>query len=186
MRKSPRYWRILIKNSGEQITPDIILIPGGIGVRKLVGSGESKTPDDTLLLKEWIKLSCNAVTTSIVFTVCTGSWLIGHLGLLDNKKATSNKMSLANGKPQNAAPKCDWNLNARWVEHYENCGNGSGSGIGSSTKLWLTSSGVSAGGDAALGLIKIVAGDSVAEEVARNAEWTWHRDKDSDPFSKEY
>ena len=171
---------------------DIILIPGGIGVRKIVGDQDFKNPDDTSLLKIWIKKACNLPSTKVVFTVCTGSWLIGHLGLLDGKRATSNKVSLAIGKPQSLAPKCDWNLKARWVEFYEE--NSSSSDVelpenadcsASGTKLWLTSSGVSAGGDAALALIKIIAGEKSANEVANNAEWNWHKDKDSDPFYKE-
>ena len=100
-------------------------------------------------------------------------------------------MALAIGKPQKSAPKCDWNLKARWVEFYEE--NSSSDDelaenddcSASGTKLWLTSSGVSAGGDAALALIKKFAGEKIANEVANNAEWNWHKDKDSDPFYKE-
>ena len=174
--------RPLLKNIEEQneeeeanhLIHDIILIPGGIGVRRIVSDKDYTNPDDTSLLKNWIEKACNYPSTKVVFTICTGSWLIGHLGLLDGKKATSNKASLAYGKPQSAAPNCDWNLKARWVEFFEESDSGK--------KLWLTSSGVSAGGDAALALIEIIYGDKIAEEVAKNAEWNWHRDKDSDPF----
>ena len=52
-------------------------------------------------------------------------------------------------------------------------------------RLYLTSSGVAAGGDAALALIARLAGDGEAEKVATAAEWTWHRDADADPFATE-
>jgi len=44
---------------------------------------------------------------------------------------------------------------------------------------------VAAGGDAALALIARLAGDAEAERVATAAEWTWHRDADTDPFATE-
>ena len=54
-----------------------------------------------------------------------------------------------------------------------------------SGRLFLTSSGVAAGGDAALALIARLAGDVEAERVATAAEWSWHRDADEDPFATE-
>ena len=63
---------------------------------------------------------------------------------------------------------------ARWVFDEDESG-----------KVFLTSSGVAAGGDAALALIARLAGESEAERVATAAEWTWHRDADSDPFKTE-
>ena len=52
-------------------------------------------------------------------------------------------------------------------------------------KLFLTSSGVAAGGDAALALIARLAGDVEADRIAKAAEWSWHRDADEDPFATE-
>ena len=52
-------------------------------------------------------------------------------------------------------------------------------------RLYLTSSGVAAGGDAALALIARLAGDAEAEQIATAAEWTWHRDADAHPFATE-
>ena len=49
----------------------------------------------------------------------------------------------------------------------------------------MTSSGVAAGGDAALALIERLAGDVEADRVAAAAEWSWHRDADADPFATE-
>ena len=67
-----------------------------------------------------------------------------------------------------------WQPRARWVFDEDESG-----------KLFLTSSGVAAGGDAALALIARLAGDDEAERIATAAEWTWHRDADSDLFATE-
>jgi transcriptional regulator GlxA family with amidase domain len=60
-----------------------------------------------------------------------------------------------------------WVERARWVDAGQ----------------FVTSSGVSAGTDMALGLIARLLGEAVAEQVAAAAEYTWHRDADADPFA---
>ena len=67
-----------------------------------------------------------------------------------------------------------WQPRARWVFDEDASG-----------RLFLTSSGVAAGGDAALALIARLAGNEEAERVATAAEWSWHRDADEDPFATE-
>ena len=67
-----------------------------------------------------------------------------------------------------------WQPRARWVFD-----------AGEDGKLFLTSSGVAAGGDAALALIARLAGDAEAEKIAAAAEWTWPRAADMDPFATE-
>jgi len=59
---------------------EIFIIPGGMGTRKEV--------DNTLLIDSIRK---TAGTSKYVLTVCTGSALLAKTGLLDNRKATSNK-----------------------------------------------------------------------------------------------
>jgi len=73
-----------------------------------------------------------------------------------------------------AGPAVFWQPRARWVFDEDESG-----------RLFLTSSGVAAGGDAALALIARIAGDAEADRVATAAEWTWHRDADADPFATE-
>ena len=67
-----------------------------------------------------------------------------------------------------------WQPRARWVFDEDESG-----------RLYLTSSGVAAGGDAALALIARLAGDAEADRIAVAAEWSWHRDADKDPFATE-
>ena len=58
----------------------ILLIPGGVGTRKLVSD------------KKFVEaLNDMAGKAQYILTVCTGSVLFSKTGLLDNKKATSNK-----------------------------------------------------------------------------------------------
>ena len=58
----------------------ILMVPGGMGTRKLV--------DDNVFLEHLKALSLDA---EYVLTICTGSILLAKTGFLDGKKATSNK-----------------------------------------------------------------------------------------------
>ena len=67
----------------ENITEhNILLIPGGFGTRKLVDNNEFIN-----------KLKELAIKAENVLCICTGSALLAKTGLLNNKIATSNKMS---------------------------------------------------------------------------------------------
>jgi len=74
---------------GSSIRPDALLVPGGIGVRDEVHNE---------FLMQWLRDASHSA--DIVFTVCTGSWLLGATGVLDGLKVTSNKASLRKGLPQ--------------------------------------------------------------------------------------
>lgn len=50
----------------------------------------------------------------------------------------------------------------------------------------ITASGVSAGMDMALHLIKRLWGEDLAERIAQGTEYDWHRDPSWDPFSTMY
>jgi len=155
----------------DELVPDVVLVPGGKGVRREVNNE---------FLKEWLRTASSSPQVQVMFTVCTGSWLLGAAGALDGMKATSNKTALAAGRPQAAAPAVEWVMKARWVEHFIEQEEG-----GTRRKLFLTSSGVSAGGDASLALIAHVSGSADhAEAIARDAEWTWHKDSANDPFAR--
>jgi transcriptional regulator GlxA family with amidase domain len=133
---------------------DLILIPGGMGTRKLV--------DDAAFVEQLASLSNK---TPLTTTVCTGSGLLARTGLLDKRAATSNKMAWEWVQQQGEA--VDWVRKARWVDD----GN------------IVTSSGVSAGIDMALAVIARLHGRETSVNAARAMEYIWNDDPGNDPFA---
>ncbi len=135
---------------------DGLLVPGGFGTVPELGN-------DALLnfIRE------RAATARVVASVCTGSALLAKAGVLDGRRATSNKQffELARGQ----SDRVTWVERARWVEDGP----------------FFTSSGVSAGTDMSLAVIERLFGSEAAETVMKAAEYTWHRDADDDPFAAE-
>lgn len=141
-----------------KVNPEyILLIPGGIGTR---------TEMNNEYLLAGIKRLADMA--KFILTVCTGSLLFAKTGLLDNKKATTNKR-VYNWVVQQA-PGVEWVKQARWVKS----GN------------IYTSSGVSAGMDMALGFIADHYGIAKAEEIAKGIEYIWNRESGNDVFSALY
>jgi transcriptional regulator GlxA family with amidase domain len=133
---------------------DVLLIPGGIGTRK-----EMANPQFLAELKRLAEAS------RVVATVCTGSFLLARTGLLDGRKATSNKRVFQQVKTY--APKVEWIAKARWLEDGK----------------YFTSSGVSAGMDMALAVIAKLCGRETSLQIASRAEYEWHEDSSWDPFA---
>lgn len=133
---------------------DLLLIPGGIGTRKLVG--------EISFLK---LLSLAATSSRLVATICTGSALLVKTGLLDGHQATSNKIAFEWVMMQ--GPCVHWVRKARWVKDGR----------------FFTSSGVSAGIDMTLNIISHLHDRKTAKEVARRAEYLWNEDPAEDPFA---
>jgi len=132
---------------------DMILVPGGIGtVAEL---------DNQRLLAFLTQRSSAA---QLVMSVCSGSALLAKAGLLDNKRATSNKMFFDLARNQSA--ETTWIEEARWVIDGK----------------FATSSGVSAGTDMALAVIEQLLGRDAAGQVAAFTEYQRHQDPDTDPF----
>ncbi|AZL60301.1 DJ-1/PfpI family protein [Tabrizicola piscis] len=134
---------------------DILFVPGGAGTRREVGN--------TRLL-DWIAGASEC--SEFCLSVCTGSALLAKAGVLDGRRATTNKMAFAWVADQ--GPKVHWVRQARWVEDGK----------------FITSSGVSAGMDMALGAIAVMHGPETAEKVAGWAEYSWQKDRDLDSFAK--
>jgi transcriptional regulator GlxA family with amidase domain len=101
-----------------------------------------------------------------VASVCTGSLLLAKAGLLEGRRATTNKRAFK--LVAGLAPEVSWVAEARWVEDGP----------------FFTSSGVSAGMDMALGLIAHLLGREASIAAANRAEYVWHEDKRWDPFAK--
>lgn len=102
----------------------VLLILGGHGTRREV--------DNTLLLDNIQELS---QANQFVPSVCTGSSHLARAGLLDGRKATSNKKAF--GWVVTQGEKVSWMRKARWVRDGK----------------FYTSAGVSAGMDMTLGFL---------------------------------
>lgn len=121
--------------------PDIIVLPGG-------STGKSrKTPE----VMQWIKT--NAPKTSIMMSVCTGAFLLGDAGLLENKSATTWYGAIE--RLRKAFPATKVLENTRYVDH----GN------------IVTTAGVSAGIDGALHLVERLISPEAARSTAEYMEY---------------
>ncbi len=134
---------------------DIVLVPGGMGTRTEVGNQR---------LLEAVRKKASAA--EYVTSVCTGAAVLAKAGILDGKRATSNKWAFAWVKEQ--GPNTIWVPQARWVVD----GN------------VITSGGVAAGMDMALGLVALLYGEERAARFASGLEYDWHKDAGWDPFAR--
>ena len=119
---------------------------------------------DSLNAFVWLKV--RAEKAEVVTTVCTGTAILAHTGLLDGRRATTNKSAFKWVAEQTA--KVNWVRQARWVEDGK----------------FATSSGVSAGIDMALAVMARLYSTETAEKIAIEMEYEWHRDASWDPFAK--
>jgi putative intracellular protease/amidase len=133
---------------------DVLLVPGGAGTRREVANQH---------LLDWIARTSER--SELTLSVCTGSALLAKAGVLDRRRATTNKLAFNWVAEQ--GPKVEWVRQARWVEDGK----------------FITSSGVSAGMDMALGAIAVMLGMERAEEVALWSEYNWNKDSNWDPFA---
>lgn len=132
---------------------DLILLPGGIGtVEQLANAAMLE------FLKE------RSLSAEVTMSVCTGSAILAKAGLLNGRRATSNKQffRLAAGQ----SDKVKWIAEARWVEDGP----------------FATSSGVSAGIDMALAVIARLFGPERAQAIADRTEYVRQVDPNRDPF----
>lgn len=137
------------------ITKDVgvFLIPGGWGTRKEVNNA-------------WLieKIKAISQSSKFVHTVCTGTALLARTGLLDGKKATSNKRAFDWVITQ--GEKVNWMRKARWTKD----------------EKFYTSAGVSAGMDMTLGFLSDMHGIDFARKVAFEIEYDWVENMEEDHF----
>jgi len=133
---------------------DILLLPGGFGTLPEL--------DNQVMLDF---LATRAKQAQITTSVCSGSALLAKAGVLDGHRATSNKQLFALAVAQ--SDNVEWVEAARWVDDGP----------------VVTASGVSAGTDMALAMIQRLFGEETANNIMSSAEYTWHRNADSDPFA---
>ena len=132
---------------------DVLIVPGGFAARELAHEGEFIATLGELARRH-----------EYVIAVCTGSVLLAKTGFLGGVEATSNKLSW-----QWATSEA---LNVRWIRAARWCVSGK----------FYTSSGVSAGIDAALGFIADMHGRDEAQRIARAMEYVCNSDKNADLF----
>ncbi|KAF2660310.1 DJ-1/PfpI family protein-like protein [Lophiostoma macrostomum CBS 122681] len=135
---------------------EVLIVPGGFGTRDEESVGEL-----VRFLGEYAGLRW-------VLTVCTGSAILAKSGVLDGRRATSNKKAFAWVKAQN--DKVDWVPKARWVVD---------------GKIW-TSSGIAAGLDMIYAWIAEVWGEETAQELADSGEYVRNKDPDDDQFAERW
>ena len=133
---------------------DLLLVPGGAGTRKEISNRR---------LLDWIART--GQRAEITMSVCTGSVLLAAAGLLDGKRATTNKRAFNWVRAQRPAVR--WISKARWVQDNN----------------IFTSSGVSAGMDMSLAVIAALCGLDTAQQVSLWAEYQWNDNPDWDPFA---
>lgn len=132
---------------------DIVLMVGGMGTRQQINHRPFLQALTTLVEHaDW------------ALSVCTGSALLAKAGVLDGKRATSNKLSWQWVITQ--SDKVHWVEQARWVIDGK----------------FYTSSGVSAGMDMALGFIADRHDIETALQIANYTEYRWQENSDIDDF----
>ncbi|KAK4105445.1 class I glutamine amidotransferase-like protein [Parathielavia hyrcaniae] len=138
---------------------DVLLVPGGFGTVALQQANDTDIP--TFLRNRFGSLE-------YLLSVCTGSALVAASGLLDGRRATTNKRAWASVTGQ--APNVKWVPSARWTED---------------GKIWTSSGVASAGIDMMYAFLKHLYGedDAVLATTMNGIEYAPHTDPSWDPFS---
>ena len=123
---------------------DILVVPGGWGTRKEISNRR---------LLDWIAERARQVET--LTSVCTGSMLLGHAGLLDGRRATTHWRALDWMRQSFPTVTVEEKLHVVEDGHV------------------LTSAGISAGIDMALRVVERYHGHDTALATARNMEYAW-------------
>jgi transcriptional regulator GlxA family with amidase domain len=122
-------------------TPDVVVFPGGVGTRTLMG-------DERVLT--WLRQAHE--TTRFTTSVCTGALVLGAAGLLDGLEATTHWGAYDMLERTGAAP-----VATRVVEHLE--------------RRIITAAGVSSGIDMALRLAELLVDSTAAQAMQLMIEY---------------
>jgi putative intracellular protease/amidase len=122
--------------------PEVIVVPGGVGTRKLMG-GEHP-------IQAWLQKAHE--TTEFTTSVCTGSLVLAASGLLEGLTATTHWGALNVLEEHNVEPTGD-----RVVEHLD--------------RRIITAAGVSSGIDMALRLSELLVDDVAAKAMQLMVEY---------------
>ena len=122
--------------------PDVLLIPGGAGTRKLLNQPA---------LLEWLRIKSR--TAEIVASICTGALVLGKAGLLDGLRVTTHHKCL--DELRAAAPTAIVDPSQRFHDNGKFC----------------TAAGISAGIDLSLHLVARLLGPEAADSTASHMEY---------------
>ncbi|KAF2873878.1 class I glutamine amidotransferase-like protein [Massariosphaeria phaeospora] len=149
---------ILATHTPEDAPPlDLLMVPGG---------SNYLTPSSD---NEWIEAFVRSryASTDYVASVCSGAVSLARAGIMDGKRATTNKWAWAD--LVKLGPKVEWVPNARWVAD-------------DGGKLW-TSSGVAAGMDMMYALMSYLYGAEKVDLTMNAIELSPHTDSAWDPYA---
>ncbi|KID91119.1 ThiJ/PfpI family protein [Metarhizium guizhouense ARSEF 977] len=134
---------------------EILLVPGGLGMRR----GNSSEPVVDFVRKTYPKVK-------YLLTTCTGAGVAARAGVLDGKRATTNKAAW--NEIVKMGPNVKWVSPARWTVD----GN-----------IW-TSSGVTSGFDLIFEFIDTVYNKTTSHTIQGAVEYVRAKDPCDDPFAK--
>ncbi|EPS45485.1 hypothetical protein H072_512 [Dactylellina haptotyla CBS 200.50] len=137
---------------------DILLVPGGTG--DFYRDGYKITDVEDFIRARYPALN-------YLLSVCSGAVNLARAGVLNGKRATTNKALWQWATDPSRGKNITWVPAARWVTD----GN-----------IW-TSSGVSAGLDMTYAFMKDIYGATVANNVYNGMEYAPHQDPNWDPFA---
>jgi len=126
----------------EVTSPDVVIVPGGIGTRALLGSGSP--------ILDWLREVHPG--TRFTTSVCTGALVLAAAGLLDGLSATTHWASYEELRALGAEP-----TGQRVVEHLD--------------RRIITAAGVSSGIDMALRLAELLVDADAAKAMQLMVEY---------------
>jgi transcriptional regulator GlxA family with amidase domain len=135
---------------------NVIIVPGGLGNLALIQRND--TSIEKFLAERY-------ESTDYILSVCTGAVNLARAGILDNRKATTNKVAWHSVVKYGT--NTTWVPSARWVVD---------------GKVW-TSSGVAAGMDMTYAFLKHLYGPDTVNPAMDRVEYAPHTDPQWDPFS---
>ncbi|SCX39266.1 DJ-1/PfpI family protein [Variovorax sp. EL159] len=128
---------------------DVLIVPGGV-------VDVPMACPDTL---RWIAKS--AAGAQLVASVCTGAFLLAKSGVVTREAVTTHWEDIADLRAQ--FPRLDVREGVRWVD----------------SGRVVSSAGISAGIDMSLHLVERLAGRELAERTARQMDYAWTRNNNS-------
>lgn len=128
---------------GDAPPVDVLIVPGG------VVDAERARPE----VRAW--LAGTARRASLTASVCTGAFLLGDLGILDGRRATTHWEDLDALEREFPAARVERGL--PWVDEGD----------------LVTSAGISAGIDMSLHLVRRLHSEALARRTARQMQYAW-------------